>query len=137
MPLAGDQHHVLRGRLEHRSLYRAAPVGLAPRLAAHAARDRSDDAHRILAARVVGGDQHAIGTAGGGGAHQRALRWIAIAAGAENHDEAAAALRGERTQRVEHFLERIGCVRVIDDHERALANRLHPPRHVRQLGDQV
>ena len=50
-----------------------------------------DDRERILAARVVGGDDHAVGEARGDRAHQRALGRVAVAAGAEHDREAPAA----------------------------------------------
>ena len=57
---------------------RPAPVG-----------DRGDDRLRILAARVVGGDDDDVGVPRGRRAHQRALAAVAVAAGADDDDQRA------------------------------------------------
>ena len=56
-----------------------------------AALDFLDDLLRVLGARVVGGNHHQIAQPRSDGAHQRALRPIAIAAAAKDGDDAAAA----------------------------------------------
>ena len=76
----------------------------------------------VLAARIVVGDDDAVGEPRGDLAHHRPLAGIAVAAAAEHHDEPAAAMRAERR---EHGLERVGRVRVIDDDGRAVGARRH------------
>ena len=64
-----------------------APVGLDhPRGRSMPGQDLGDDRVRILAARVVGRDDHAVGELLGHRAHQRALGAIAVAAAAEDDD---------------------------------------------------
>ena len=74
-------------------------------------------ARRLLAARIVVGHDHAVGVRGGDAAHLGPLARIAIAAAAEQRDQAAA---GVRPQRVERLAERIGGMGVVDEHLRAL-----------------
>ena len=52
--------------------------------------DLVDDRARILAARIVAGDDHLVGEARGDCPHQRPLAGIAVAAAAEDADEASA-----------------------------------------------
>ena len=63
-----------------------------------ATRDLVEDASRILAARVLVGDDDDPGTLAGDPAHQRALGGVALAGRAEDRDQAAAA-RGGRAAR--------------------------------------
>ena len=88
----------------------------APRLA-HALEDHRDDAVGVLAARVVVGDDDAVGEPFGRLAHQRALAGIALAAAAEHHEHAAARVRAHCRERLG---ERVGRVRVVDHRERAI-----------------
>ena len=97
----------------------------------HAGFDLRDDLQRILAARVVGGDDRIIRKPADDGAHDRALRGVAIAARAEHRDQPAAALRRGRPQRLQHLLERVGRVRIVDHHERFFADLLHATRNRR------
>ena len=53
--------------------------------------DRLADRRRILRARVVVGDDDDVGMLGSGASHQRPLAGVAVAAGAEDDDEAARA----------------------------------------------
>ena len=64
------------------------------------------------------------------GAHQRPLAAIAVAARAEDRDHAAAA---ELAGRLQHDVERVGRVRVVDDDGERLAHvdRLESARHAR------
>ena len=66
---------------------------------------------------------------GRGRAHRRPLGAVAVAAGAEHHQDAMSG--GHLARRVEHTLETVGRVGVVDDDaERlALVDRLEPPRH--------
>ena len=90
-----------------------------------------DDRGGILAARVVGGDDRAVGEVDREPAHLRPLAAVAVAAAAEHADHAA---RGELARGAEDMLERARLVRVVDDHgERLpLVDRLESPRHARQ-----
>lgn len=78
-----------------------------------------------LAARIVVGDDDMIGVPGRDLAHDRPLARVAVAAGAEDHDELALRVGPERLQRLG---ERIGLVRVVDENRRAvvLADKLQP-----------
>src|SRR5207237_9632712 len=115
VPLAGDQHEIPRFRLADSLRERLAPVHDCERrravlsLRRHAVRgyddaapDFFDDAFRILAARVVRGDDHEIAQPRGDGTHERPLRAIAIAAAAKNRDHAPGR---ERTCGLEEFLD--------------------------------
>ena len=64
-------------------------------------------------------------------AHDRPLALVAVAAAAEDADEAA---RGEGAQRVEDMRERVGLVGVVDERDGAvdLADRLEPAGHALQ-----
>ena len=73
---------------------------------------------RIFAARIVVGDDDAVGILGGDRAHQRPFAGVAVAAGAEHHDQLAF---GVRPQRLQRFCQRVGLVGVIDEDRRAVA----------------
>ena len=98
------------------------PISVAPRAAGQ---DGGADRGGIFAARIVVGDDHAIGLVGRDRAHQRPLALIAVAAGAEHHDQFAL---GVRPQRVQRLGQRIRLVRVVDKDRSAvtLANELEP-----------
>ena len=99
--------------------------------AGRAGQDLGADRRRLLAARVVVGDDDDVGLLDGDAAHDRPLAPVAIAAAAEHADEAAG---GEGPQRIERRRERLGLVRVVDDGEAAalLADDLEPALHARQ-----
>ena len=91
MPLTGQQHGValLRqadGTPDGRSAFDD-DLMVARR---HAAEDFIDDALRILAARVVAGDDAMVGEFLGDHSHHRALTAVAVAAAAEYADQPAA-----------------------------------------------
>ena len=67
----------------------AAPVGLDLLPAVHAREDLLDDRVGLLAARIVGRDDDAVGEAADDLAHQRPLGAVAVAAAAEDADQAA------------------------------------------------
>jgi hypothetical protein len=129
--LAGDEHDVAAVRGRDRLADRRAAIELErPARAAgvaNAANDRVGDRSRILSARVVAGDDHAIGKERRDTPHVRALSCVAIAAASEYADQLAAVDDG-RAQRGQHLFERVGRVRVIDDDERreSPAEALHP-----------
>ena len=71
----------------------------------------------VLAARIVVGNDDAVGIVGGNRAHQRTLAGIAVAAGAEHHDKPALRVRPQCLQRLR---QRVGLVGVIDKDRRAV-----------------
>ena len=124
--LAGDQHHVARPRLGDRhpdrggavELHAPAPVGRC-RIPLH---HRVRDGRGVLGARVVAGDDDAVGEPPGHRAHLGPLALVAIAAAAEHADELAAG-SDRRPQRRQHLRQRIRRMRVIDDHQRQRLRR--------------
>jgi hypothetical protein len=104
-------------------------------------RDLQPDRGRLLAARVVVGDDDQIRVVRGDLAHLRALADVAVAAGAEHRDQPA---RDVRPQRGDGGGERVGRVRVVDVDRRALggdrralepaADGLQPAKRVEHLG---
>src|SRR5690606_31738380 len=92
MALAGHQHDVARAGLADRALDRRAPVALDHhrRAVLEALQDVGHDRVAVLAPRVVVGDDHRVGQAGGDARHLRALAAVALATTAEHaHDPAA------------------------------------------------
>ena len=132
--LAGDQQQIARREQIDRG---ADGFGAVADLAAPWAggEDGAADRGRVLAARIVVGDDDDIGEPRRDRAHHRPLARVAVAAAAEHDDEPAAAMRAQRRER---RLERVGRMGVIDDHRRAVGVRgdmLHPPRRARELGE--
>src|SRR5262249_57246844 len=72
------------------------------RFAGDAREDLVDDRPRILAARVVRGDDRDVGELGRDPAHHRALLSVAVAAAAEDADQAA---RGQLARGREDVLQ--------------------------------
>src|SRR3954451_16202001 len=116
--LAGDDHDVARLGDRDRSLDRGAAVDLDVDAAPAALQDLGDDGLRVLIARVVGRDDHDVGLVARDRAHERPLRAVAVAAGAEHDDQAAG---GERARGAQHVVERVGRMRVVDEHRERLA----------------
>ena len=125
MALAGDQQHVAAAKLGDRRADRLAAVADLDR-ARRRLEDRGADRGGILAARIVVGDDDAVGELRGDLAHHRPLAGIAVAAAAEHHDEPAGDIG---PQRFERLGERVGLVRVVDEDRRAvaLADQIEPP----------
>src|SRR3954447_923334 len=86
VPLAGDHHDVAGLGHPDRLLDRGAPVDLDLDARATAFDDLGDDRARVLAARVVGRDDHDVGVLAGDGAHEWPLGAVAVAPGAEDDD---------------------------------------------------
>ncbi len=138
--LAGDQDDVGRASAADGVIDRLGAVleHVELVMADRADQDLRDDEVGGFEARVVAGDDGAVGEPAGDRRHQRALGGVAVAAAAEHAPEPAAALLGERTQRSQGLLEGVGRVGVVDDDFRAagagLDDALHPARHRRQRG---
>jgi hypothetical protein len=115
--LAGDDDDVARLGCLDRVRDCRAPVLDDLRVAVDARKDLVDDGAGVLAARVVGRDDWDIGELGGDPAHDRALLAVAVATAAEDADQAA---RCELARGREHVLERVGRVRVVDEHRERL-----------------
>ena len=120
MAFAGDQHHVGGAGAGQAVGDRLGTVHLDFHVvgAAHAGQDVADDGARFFKARVVVSDDDAVGLGRSDGAHQRALGVVAVTAAAEHTPQQAAALLGQRTQRVQRFLQCVGGMGVIDNRQR-------------------
>ena len=83
--------------------------------------------------RIIGSDDAVVGVLVGDPAHERALLFVAIAARAENDNEAAGS---ELAQSLEDIEERVVAVRIIDENlELAFRrDRLEPPGNLRRSG---
>ncbi len=137
MALAGHQHHVPVGRLLQGVHDGAAPV----HLAVHRDTRRPSGTHvvqdalRVLAARVVAGQHHAVGAASGHGAHQGALGAVAVTATAEDTPQATTPLLCDGAQRRQGLFQGVGRVRVIHHGQRFTGPTLglQTARHRRKL----
>ena len=134
--LARHRQHVAGAETVQRLGDRARPVADLAAAGAggqHGGADRG----RVLAARIVVGDDGDIGKARRGGAHQRALAAIAIAAGAEHHVQPARRVRAQRGQQP---LQRVGGMRVIDIDRGAVRQarrQFQPAAHAAQRGQPI
>ena len=128
MPLACNQHNILRLRLGDGLLNRGFAVGLHQRRIGNGGQDVGDDGLRRFGARVVAGYHHAVGKLAGDGAHQRAFAAVAVAAAAEHAPKPAFRLP-DFAQGGEGFFQRVGRVGVIHHHQRfvGLDNAIHAP----------
>ncbi len=131
MPLARQQERVLRA-----GLFQARPDGREPvddpevRHAAHPLLDVVDDGAGVLGAGIVGGGNRQVRAPDRDASHDRPLAAVPVAAAAEDDDEPAS---GQRPQRSERALERVGRVGVIAEHDaRHVGDPLHPARHLRR-----
>ena len=120
--LACHEHHVPLPRQAGGKLDRRGPVRLddhpAPlplRDPEHSLQHLGEDGERVLRARVVAREDRHVREPGRGGAHQRALAAVAVAAAAEHHDQFPAR---HRAKRAEHRLDRARLVRVVDERVR-------------------
>src|SRR5690606_7241096 len=88
MTLAGQQHDVTGLSALHCPLDRGGAIGFDMHRRRRRARENfSDDRRRLFAARIVAGDDDAIGVLHGDGTHLRAFSAIAIAAATEHAPE--------------------------------------------------
>src|SRR3546814_18501639 len=109
MALAGNDQYVARTHSGHRGGNGRPPIadllrarGLGQYLLANCG--------RILAARIVVGDDGAVGQRPGDAAHDRALAAVAVAAAADADEELVLRVGAPRLQ---HGFPRIGCVRIV------------------------
>src|SRR5207244_4647379 len=93
VPLAGDHDDVARTRGGDRARDRARAVDLHLGLADHAHQDLLETRLRLLAARVVRGDDREVAQLGRDPTHHRTLGAVAVAAAAEDADPPSARLR--------------------------------------------
>ena len=114
--LAGQQHHIGRRRRADRMGDRFGAVleHVDFVVTDCAGKHLRDDEVGWLVARVVAGDDDAVGKPRRQRAHHRPLGSVAVAAAAEQAPEPAAALDGQWAQRLQRFLERVGRVRIVD-----------------------
>src|SRR5450631_3502147 len=116
MPLAGDEHHIGRGRLvERRGDRRASIVYHAHTARLDAAGDAASDVPRILGAGVIVGYNDLVREFVGNGTHHRPLARVAIAAASEYAPQLAAAMFAQTAQRLG---ERVRRMRIIDHGQR-------------------
>ena len=137
--LAGDHARGRRGGPRRRRR-RSRPGGRArrrrPLRRRSPARDRGDDRLGVLAAGVVGRDEDPVGQPGGDLAHPRPLAGVAVATGAEHHQQPAARCDQLARRLEQHVLEAVGGVGVVDDDAEVLAgvDGLEATRHRRGGG---
>src|SRR3546814_16981222 len=110
MALAGNDQYVARTHSGHRGGNGRPPIadllrarGLGQYLLANCG--------RILAARIVVGDDGAVGQRRGDASHDLALAAVAVAAAADAAEEFVLRVGA---QRLPHGFQRIGCVRLVD-----------------------
>src|SRR6185437_5909360 len=113
---AGDQQHVTALERRDAGADRLGTVGYLGS-AGRNGKNGGADRGRIFAARIVVGDDDAVGILGGDAAHDRTLAGVAVAAGAEYDDELSAGVGTQGLQRLRH---RVRLVRVIDEDRRAI-----------------
>src|SRR5438034_8970596 len=96
--------------------------------------DLGDNRIRIFLARIIGGDDGVVSKAICHLGHERALLPVAIAAAAENRNQA---LRLELAQSFENVPQRVGRVRIIhEDLELSSGGyEFQPSRHLRRLSE--
>ena len=142
VPLAGDEERVPRLAGADRRGDRLRPIHDRDDVlgAAHSGLYLPNDRGGVLASRIVGRDDDQVGEPRGGGAHQRPLSPVSIAAAAE---EAVEPLGSERAHGFERARERVGGVRVVDENLEGLpfVHGLETPRdglHGREaVGDRL
>src|ERR1700730_9653744 len=93
---------------------------------ANAVNDFAGDGLRILAARVIAADDHAIGELARDASHCRPLAAITLTTAAEKTHQFAAA-GDRRTQRRQYLFQRIGRMGIVNDNQRRTtsADELH------------
>ena len=119
-----------------RTLAKVAEVVHGRLIGADAIENRAHDRLGVLAARVVVGDDDVIGPFGRDRTHRRALARIALAAASEYAPELAVR---EGADGLEHAVEAVRCMRVVDDDRgragRRRADDLETARRRRTAGE--
>ena len=125
MALAGDQQHVAGFQLGNAGADRLGAVADFGRACCRG-QNSGADRGRALAARIVVGDDDAVGILLRDAAHDRPLAGIAVATGAEHHHQSAGGIGPQRLQR---FRQRVRLVGVVDKYRGAVpgADQLQPP----------
>ncbi len=110
------------------------PIRLDQRALPGACEDLLDDRERILAPRIVRGDEDDVGEARRDRTHERALLAIPVSTASEHADDA---IRRERPRLGKDVLERLRRVRVVDEHGEGLpfVDRLEPAGHSLEMLD--
>ena len=133
MTLAADQQRVARLQRIDTAQDRLGPVGDLGRVGARAGHDGGTDQGRVLGPGVVVGDDHHIGMIARGLAHQRALAPVAVAARADDADDAPHHMRTQRLQRGDHRARLVGVIHKDRRTVLALRDQLHPAPYGGQL----
>ncbi len=122
--LAGDEDDVVRLGFSECEVDGRGAIGLdgiADIAGFEAGLDFSEDGARIFGARVVAGGDDEVASLPCGQAHLGAFGAIAIAAAAEDSEDAATGLRGHLARKSSEIAERVVGVRVVDDDGEGLA----------------
>src|SRR5579863_9486750 len=127
--LARDQHYIARPRLTQglRNCLRAIALHdgrLRPR---ESVENLRDDSIAVFVARIVVGDDDAIGQTFGDAAHLRAFARVALTAATEHANQFPGAVCTQTGQRL---FERVGRMRIVDDDKwrvRAATEPVHTP----------
>ena len=142
MACAGDEQHITGAEISNGGCDGLGALGYFGG-ARTALQDFGPDYSSVFRARVIVGDVSHVGDTRGDFAHQAALAAITVAATAEYHCQLAGGVGAERVQ---HSLERIGGVGVVDIYRRAVggdASALQSARHAfemfegRNSGDRI
>ena len=119
---AGHHHDVTARRRDNRFMYRARAVFDHRAIARCAFEDVRNNRHRRFTARIVAGDNHAVGAARCDAPHHGALAAITIAAAAEYAGQfCALSAPIHFAQRQQNFFQRVRGMGVIHHHQRCAA----------------
>ena len=121
---AGNQNHIAGLCGFEREMDGSGAIGLDRILDASdfkAGFDFGEDGERIFAAGIVAGGDDEVAALACGFAHLGALGAVAIAAAAEDSDDALARLRRHLARKCGQIAQRVVGVRVVDDHGEGLA----------------
>ena len=134
--LAGDHQHVARFEPAHRPVDGRGTGADVPR-ARTARHHLGANGGRVLAARVVVGDDREIGKARGDFAHDRPLAGVAVAAAAEDDEQPAARVRAQRVQDVFERIGRMGLVEIDRSAASERGGAFGPAGHALERGQGV
>ena len=130
MALAGDDQNLARRQVGDGGRDRLAPVGDF-RGAGGGGQDFGADLIGVLAARIVVGDDDAIGQIAGDAAHFRAFSLVSVAAAAEHHGERARRMRAQRRQHVFQGIRGMGVIHIDRAARGLFADPFHAPGRTR------